>query len=276
MFKKILVPLDSSQLAEQALPIAFQLARKMQAEIILLSVAWRKPYPLVEPMGYGLWLPEDPEVNIWDQIDRYLKHTQKKHSATNLPIRRLLLEGDEAGMIVDTAVSEQVDLIVMTTHGRSGISRWLMGSVTEKVMRQSPCPILVLRDSTMPDNIIITLDGSELAEAALLPGLAISLAAQAEVTLLQVNEREKPDADQYLQTVVDRFGHHAMKTAVPAGRPAEGILDYAQNLPNTMIVISTHGRTGLARWAFGSVAEKVVRGALGPVMVVRPPAAQLQ
>ena len=289
MFKKILVPLDGSSLAEQALPTAVFLAGKMQVELILLSVAWREPAALVEPMGYGMWLPEESDVNIHEQMGVYLEQTVAKYATVNLPIRHLLREGDEAGMIVDTAVSEQVDLIIMTTHGRSGLSRWLMGSVTEKVLRQPPCSILVLRDGTLPEHIIVTLDGSELAETALLPGLALSQALGLDVTLLQVDEgtlvppsSQVPKkeslryANLYLQTVIERFGHEPLKTAVLHGKPAEAILDYAEKVPDSLIVISTHGRTGLARWVFGSVADKIVRGAASPVLVIRPPAGRLQ
>jgi nucleotide-binding universal stress UspA family protein len=296
MFKKILIPLDGSDLAEQALPVAFHLAKKMQSELILLSVARREPVAMVEPMGYGTWLYEEKPISIREQLDTYLTKTVEKYAVADVPLTSLLKEGDEAGEIVDTAVSQEIDLIIMSTHGRSGLSRWFMGSITEKVMHQAPCPLLILRDSTLPEHILITLDGSELAETALLPGLTLAAGIGADVTLLQVLEGSspQPDADDrlesaenadhkkqrhatlYLQTVAERFSNYAPKTAIPYGKPAEAILSYAEGIPNSLIVIATHGRSGLARWVFGSVVEKVVRGASEPVLVIRLDVARLQ
>ncbi len=295
MFKKILVPLDGSALAEKALPVAIHLAKHMQSELTLLSVAQQESVAVIEPMGYGVWLPNETLAEIRQELEKYLAQTVKKYKTANVSMNYHLEMGDEAGGIIDTAVSQQTDLIIMSTHGRSGISRWLLGSVTEKVLHQAPCPLLILRDDVLPKHIIITLDGSELAETALLPGLALSVGLGADVTLLQVlegslppmrsdnwMENENPAADDpelgsqpanhatlYLQTISDRFPHHALKTAVPYGKPAEAILSYAENTPNSLIVIATHGRSGMARWIFGSVAEKVVRGTDGPVLVIR-------
>ncbi|MCP4421235.1 MAG: universal stress protein [Chloroflexi bacterium] len=303
MFEKILVPLDGSALAEQALPVAIHLAKQMQSELILLSVARHEPVAMVEPMGYGMWLSEEAQPNIREQLDAYLTNTMERYTVAGVTMTSLLKEGDEAGEIVDTAVSQLADLIIMTTHGRSGLSRWLMGSVTEKVMHQAPCPLLILRDSTLPEHILITLDGSEIAETALLPGLALATGIGVDVTLLQVLEGSLPpphsgdwvenemaNAGQeqeynkdkerhvtlYLRTIADRFSHHAPKTAVPFGKPAEAILSYAESIPNSLITIATHGRSGLARWIFGSVAEKVLRGATEPVLVIRLDVGRLQ
>ncbi len=303
MFEKILVPLDGSALAEQALPVAIHLAKQMQSELILLSVARHEPVAMVEPMGYGMWLSEEAQPNIREQLGVYLTNTMERYTVAGVTMTSLLKEGDEAGEIVDTAVSQLANLIIMTTHGRSGLSRWLMGSVTEKVMHHAPCPLLILRDSTVPEHILITLDGSEIAETALLPGLALATGIGADVTLLQVLEGSLPplssgdwvedemaNAGQeqeynkdkerhvtlYLRTIADRFSHHAPKTAVPFGKPAEAILSYAESIPNSLITIATHGRSGLARWVFGSVAEKVLRGATEPVLVIRLDVGRLQ
>lgn len=301
MFKKILVPLDGSELAERALPVALHLARQMQSELTLLSVAQQEPVAVAESMGYGLWVPNETLPEIRNRLEDYLTQTTEKYKTANVVMRQQLEVGDEAGEIIDTAVSQQFDLIIMSTHGRSGISRWLMGSVTEKVLHHAPCPLLILRDDTLPEHILITLDGSELAETALLPGLALAVGLGADVTLLQVLEgslpmrsgswmesglvavddsmeneqKQRDNATIYLQTIADRFQHHALKMAVPYGKPAEAILSYAESIPKCLIAIATHGRSGLARWVFGSVAEKVVRGTTGPVLVIRLATEQL-
>ena len=98
----------------------------------------------------------------------------------------MITDGDEASTILETASAENVDLIVMTTHGRTGLTRWVLGSVTERVLHDAPCPVLVMRTSTPLQKVLITLDGSVIAEYALEPGLAVARALDAQVRLLAV------------------------------------------------------------------------------------------
>jgi nucleotide-binding universal stress UspA family protein len=204
---------------------------------------------------------------------------------------------------VDTAVAHQVDLIVMSTHGYSGVTRWLMGSVTEKVLRCTPCPILIVRSPAPINKILITLDGSELAERALDPGLAVAHKLDAKICLLrvaadmlinpmefaaleqagsglgqQIQESSLANAQNYLADVMARnpeLGERG-KTAVLQGSAAKTILDYAEAEEIDLIVMATHGRTGLRRWVYGSVTERVLHGAHSAVLIIRPPDDVLQ
>ncbi|MCP5098111.1 MAG: universal stress protein [Chloroflexi bacterium] len=278
MFEKILVPLDRSPLAEFALKPAIWLAKQHQGMLVLLHT----------PESHRVVLPEYASGNVYstsivmDQAHaagkEYLNSVQFGLGRTHVDLnwQTLLVEGDPASAIIDAAINGDVDLIVMSTHGYSGITRWVLGSVTERVLRVAPCPVLTVRDETAIDNILIALDGSEVAEFSLVAGFAIAHAFDAQVTLLQVvNEDSESSeaADIYLDAIRHRFADVVpeIKTAVYTGVPAPQILDYADTHEMDLIVMATHGRTGLSRWAYGSVTEKVLRGTERAMLVIRPP-----
>ncbi|MFW6097994.1 MAG: universal stress protein [Chloroflexota bacterium] len=145
LFKRILVPLDGSGLAERALEPAIRMAQADDAELILLRIAAHKGARLSEGGVYSyLRWNELVESEQQEAVD-YLERVEQTKIPRAVPARVLVLDGDEAGAIVDTAASEDVDLIIMSTHGRSGPRRWILGSVTEKVLREAPCPVLVIR-----------------------------------------------------------------------------------------------------------------------------------
>jgi nucleotide-binding universal stress UspA family protein len=147
MIKKILVPLDGSKLAEKALPYAKALAQKFEAKLILLRVLQTVLRPIVVMSSYGDVVDNVPpafqdesEINL---SKLYLKTVLDKF---RLPARIRVIEGfPEADAIIDFAGQELMDLIVMSTHGRSGISRWVYGSVAEKILHHTPCPVLLAR-----------------------------------------------------------------------------------------------------------------------------------
>ena len=191
----------------------------------------------------------------------------------------------------------------MSTHGYSGPTRWMLGSITEKVLSAAPCPVLVVRSTDPISRILITLDGSELSEYSIEPGLEIGQRLGSEVTLLRVEhsprhplsleQQRMPiealrDEDKvqkkiydfakiYLARMVEshkRSGQH-IETEVTFDSAAEGILDFADLNQSDLIVMSTHGRTGLAQWVYGSVTKKVLHGAQCAILIIRPPASEL-
>jgi nucleotide-binding universal stress UspA family protein len=249
-------------------------------------------------------LPEDSLQESQQELIDYLQTVAQNYAFPDVALRTEVISGDEASVIVDTAASENVDLIVMSTHGYSGLTRWMLGSITEKVLRAAPCPVLVVRSLDPISRILITLDGSELAEYSIEPGLEIARRLDGEVTLLRVEHAPAPsplrfeqqkmtrealrDEDKvqkkiydfakiYLARMVEshrQSGQH-IETAVSFETPAVGILDYAELNQTDLIVMSTHGRTGLAHWVYGSVTEKVLRGAECAMLIIRPPADEL-
>jgi len=188
----------------------------------------------------------------------------------------------------------------MSSHGRSGLERWALGSVTERVLREAPCPVFVARDPGPIRRILVPLDRSDLAEQALAPALEIARLLGASVTLLHVEQlpdsgeitvaqlqEQERDPDQspppgdeeparnYLQAVLERYGDGGLEMGIDLlqGRPAAAILDYAKEHDIDLIAMATHGRTGIRRWMFGSVTEKVLRATHSSLLVVRPPLA---
>jgi nucleotide-binding universal stress UspA family protein len=146
MIHKILVPLDGSKLAEKALPYAQSLAEKYDAELILVQAI---PPAIVMPIGEFGVLPHDlGPVRDQEaaQAAEYLKGLQERLRSQGLSCRSIVLKDMEvAEAIVDIAKEEAVSVIVKTTHGRSGLSRWVYGSVATKVLQQAPCPVFLIR-----------------------------------------------------------------------------------------------------------------------------------
>lgn len=301
MFKKVLVPLDGSGFAERALEPALTVVRATNAELLLLSVP--SYYQFVAPASTGYGMPMTDQVIDMgdDDAKEYLDALRREARCSDCRIRTLVQAGDVAGCIVDTAAGEGVDLIVMTTHGYSGFTRWMLGSVTERVLRSAPCPVLVVRESIPFCKALINLDGSALAEKALAPGLALSRLLGCQVTLLRADTGEElsdlevgmlqmagaGSCQDLVDQGVDRLHYYLeclarqhrtadlpIDTAVVKARPAEAILTYAEEQEIDLIVMATHGRSGVRRWVYGSVAEKVLRHAPCAMLIVRPPRAE--
>jgi nucleotide-binding universal stress UspA family protein len=296
VFHKILVPLDGSELAERALEPALALAQAAGSEIILLNVPVLERMLVPAPAGYGLLLPEQSVELSRIEAYNYLQNVRQSWTHPDIKVTVKVIEGDEAGVIVDTAGDEDVDLIVMSTHGRTGLTRWVLGSITERVLHSAPCPVLVIRSADPLTRILITLDGSELAEKAIEPGLDLARCLGSQVTLLRVvpdlnfdtadakyldeveeglgrrlQEEAELDGEAYLGSVAGRHtGRVPSRTSLWIGSPAQSILDYTELHDINLIVMATHGRTGLGRWVYGSVTEKVLRSAHCSMLVVRP------
>ena len=145
MYKEILVPLDGSELAEAAVPHAIELAKAFNASVTLLSV--------VEPVGVhaqpgAIGPVVSVTLNIEEEMDRireYLHGVAERYKDYNVEIKKVVREGDPASIICDYAHETNADLIVMSTHGRSGIQRWVYGSVADRVLRAAKIPILLIR-----------------------------------------------------------------------------------------------------------------------------------
>jgi nucleotide-binding universal stress UspA family protein len=301
MFHKILVPLDGSDLAQTALDPALALARHSGAEVILLRVPEMIRMMVPAPVGYGLMYPDQSLQHSTVQAQKYLRSVEEAWARPGLRLRAEVRDGEPAWVIVDMALEERVDLIVMSSHGYTGLTRWMYGSVAEKVLRAAPCPVLVVRSAgRLLDKMLIPLDGSQFSERALGPGLAVADGLGASVTLLQavpepdaddiaqldevepgfgwrLQDEIKDDAEAYLRrlTRTRRYGEPEIKAVAPAGPAAETILKYAETNGIGLIAMATHGRTGLRRWVYGSVAEKVLRGGCCSMLIVRPPLHEL-
>jgi nucleotide-binding universal stress UspA family protein len=288
MIKRIMVPLDGSDLAEQALPLASTLASIYDAELLIASVIAAVEHYDGEDRGI---VDEDGRL----AAERYLAVKEADLDRKGVRVRATVAAGRPHIVLSSLCDLEEVDLVVMTTHGRSGVSRWTMGSVADKVLRTTDTPLILIHPSlhrTPPDTvkrIVVPLDGSELAEAALhlaermakrinaslhliravIPPAVISGAEYLPGTLPVLDQIES-DAKQYVETLAASLNERGLTatTEVRTGIPTEVILAEASE-PGDLIAISTHGRSGVDRWFLGSVADAVVRHGDIPVLVVR-------
>ncbi|MEW5985515.1 MAG: universal stress protein, partial [Chloroflexota bacterium] len=290
MLDKILVPLDGSELAERALDPAYALAQKRGGEVILLRVPVEAAMLGTHLSGFG-FVGSDPTVPMFHHdADEYMSVIRRQRPPTGFTLHTRVIDGDVAGVIVDTAADERVDLLIMSTHGYSGFTRWMLGSVTERVLHSASCPVLAVRSSRPIQNVLVTLDGSALAEQALAPALEIAHRLGSQATLLTAVPKKasqdeeagrhhafsSPDeAAAYLQDAVTKHTRPGLsiQTEVRVGPAASTILSYVERHGTDLLAMATHGYTGVRRWVYGSVTDRVVRGAHCDLLVVRPPAA---
>jgi nucleotide-binding universal stress UspA family protein len=217
-------------------------------------------------------------------------------------VKRSVEPGSAAELIIEKAAADKSTLIAMTTHGRSGLNRWLLGSVAEKVLRATENPLLLVRiahegkveGEAAPKSIVVPLDGSELAETVLPTVTKIAKRLGLEVFLFRacsnpysafiggsgpyavnVNELMKDIRDEarnYLEAKMaelQKQGVEEISYLLQEGVAADEIVSVANHTPESLIAMSSHGRSGVKRWMLGSVTETVVRHSNSPVLVIR-------
>jgi nucleotide-binding universal stress UspA family protein len=281
MYRRIVVPLDGSELAEAALTTAEALARPASGTLYLVQAA----------------PPDDEACAV-----AYLEEVAQRLRARGLEVATLVLPGQPADVVVWQATHNHADLIVMSTHGRGGASRWVLGSVADQVLHRTARPVLLVRPgqgalTERTRRVLVPLDGSPLAEQALGHARAIA-GTEGEILLYQVLapatpivpdaapesfwagmlEEGRAEALQYLDglaTAAQTAGYR-VGTAAEYGVPALCIANYAREQAVDLIIISSHGRSGAARWLLGSVADELVRSAPAPLLLLRPLLAMAQ
>lgn len=291
LFKKILLPLDGSILSETALAPALALAQAAKGELLLVSAFSSQEMADLAFYGLEAVTKSSNAAPLRQRLANYLDNVRSSRAGSGVPLRTLVLEGEAADCLVETAVAEQADLIIMSTHGRSGASRLFLGSVTEDVLRRAPCPVLAVRGQPTFRQILITVNQTTLSEQALDPGFAVAGCFAAQVHLLMVSpdgpinpelaaewdetaDRERGDEafhheEAYLEDLRDRYEmERSVTTAVRGGKRESAILSYADVHDIDLIVMASRRYTGLKRWIFGSVSEKVLRHAPCSVMVI--------
>jgi nucleotide-binding universal stress UspA family protein len=288
MIHRILVALDGSKLAEQALPHASVLASVTGAELFLVTA-------MVAPERWT----DDGAVARWEQEEeataaRYLDVVRERLREKGTAVRTKVVWGRAPVVIAAVAADEAADIIALTTHGRSGITRWVMGSVADKILHTSQKPLFLVRAQEEPPalvglkRILVPLDGSAMSEAALpfverlarqlrakllLEQVVLPATAYAGVFIpstVSVLEEIEAGAKEYLERIAKdakRAGVTA-EISVDIGYVAETILEAAKVRKADLIALSTHGRSGPERWIMGSVADAVVRHAELPCLVL--------
>ncbi len=340
MFKKILVPLDGSALSKGVLPHVRALAACCGSEIVLLRVIPEIGMRIVTPAVVAQTveqtvsslppvLPDD--LSIYEVSARSdLEAIVAELAAAGLRAKARLGSGPVTEGILDAAAEESADLIAMSTHGRGGLSRFLLGSIASQVVQHASIPVLLVRAKAKPADtsgyrrILVPLDGSDFSRLVLPYVKALAVCSHAEVLLLQAvpepeidpgeaywtlafggsaslgevprwasdvpsSERQawvesmraelsrrmaaaKASAQDQLSSIAEELkaaGITKHEVLVQFGAPADVILEMAQASQSDLIAMTTHGRGGLQRLLLGSIADKVIRHADVPVLLVR-------
>ena len=311
MYSCVLVPLDGSELSGQALPYAKMVAKSTGATLVLLRAVNSYPRELVQP-GLAAYRRDDggmPTSEEWDEVrgkinagaDDYLERMAASVADEGLQVETALREGSPEEVIMNEAAKDAGTLVAMATHGRSGVGRWLMGSVTDRIVRGGENPTLVIRahedrpDEVLPLNrVVITVDGSSVSESAEPHAVAMAKALGVGVTVLRAvppssygetfaefapsayaqhfNDEVKSEAQGYVDEKIREIkalGIEDVNGRVADSQPGNAILDEVGEEGDELVVMATRGLSGVGRWLMGSVTDKVIRHSPGPVLVVR-------
>ena len=286
MWKKILVPLDGSDLAELALPYAEELANAFKSEVILLHVS------------------EPAESRYRHMHELYVQKVADRIKERIRKVSPVVVSGKSADEIISYAEKNDVGLIIITSHGRSGIMSWATGSIASKLLQATAVPMLLVRvvktrrkaqRPVLLNRILLPLDGSEAGEAAMEYIGELMSRLESEVILLGVVssgqhirsvggldyihypqeqlEMFKKEAEEYLGGVYRRLKRRkgTVKVTIKVGADDVGqeIIKFAEEERVNLIAISSHGHSGIKKWVFGSIANKVVQGSKAPVLLVK-------
>lgn len=291
--RPILVPTDLSQFAERALNFALRLARPIGAPVHLLHVLDLYRTELPEsfedtPATGSLW--EQMEAAAADELGRLAEVYSREDNLSIEQRRRAAV----VPAILDTVRARQAQLIVMGTHGRRGVRRFLLGSVAAEILREAPCDVVVVPPAASAErdlkHILVPVDLSPVSRPILERAKELAAAFGAQVDLLYVFEEPSipvlwpahgvvrdlvPDMKRRAEEEVERLRTEAGGPEVPVdvhvkpGKAAAGILDFARTRGSDLIVMGSHGHTGLNRFLLGSVTERVLPQAPCPVYVHR-------
>jgi nucleotide-binding universal stress UspA family protein len=288
-YKKILVPLDGSELAEKALPYVKSIARLKNSNVI--------------PFAVSLTVFADRRDRLFTS---YLEVTAKELNKEGIKATAATSYGDVAEEIVKYANNNKIDLIVMATHGYSKAKQWLFGSVTQKVLYGTKIPVLLIKAkspdaSTKFNRVLIPLDGSPFSESAFPHVVELTKNTNKEILLLHIceppivpsygsrpinptwkkyrddmwGETEKLSTTYLKKTMaaLKKRGIKKVKSRVIKAQSREvgkTIMQISKEENIDLIIIATQGRTGVSRWMYGSVANKIVEEFSQPILLIQP------
>ena len=298
--KNILVPTDFSAESLKALRYGIAFAHEFNAALWLIHV--------VEPPPFAAGFESLPivieDMQLVQKSERRLKELAAERIPSDIPMNTLVQQGPPFETIVSSARAHEIDMIVASTHGHTGVKRVLFGSTAERIVQHAPCPVLVVREreheflGDMPrtnhrainlKRILVPIDFSECSRKAIEYGVAFAGEFKSEILCLHAieipygtgeagivleteafNKRLREEAEQ--QAVVflqNQAASPSQECAIKLGTPYREIIRMADEREIDLIIVGTHGRSGIRHFLLGSTAERVVRHAHCPVLVVR-------
>jgi nucleotide-binding universal stress UspA family protein len=302
VLKNILVPLDGSTLAEDALPYACALSIPTAARLTLLQV--------VHASALSVSSQATRQRDAIEAVERYVAGHATDLRQRGFEIATVTPFGGNAWeWIVEEAASRDADLVVMATHGRTGPGHWILGSVAEAVLARCPVPVLLVRAWQQPKTmlllqdqprVLVPLDGSEFAETVLPAAVALADDLGAALVLTRIEpiphenlrgedgrvlayidqqeENLRGAAQSYLEQVTMRLRAQQwdlkIETHVRLDEPSAGIAAAAEAVDAALVMMATHGRTGVQRARLGSVAGQTLRAGTIPLVLVGPQASR--
>lgn len=300
MIRRVVIPLDGSELAERVIPHLLRFITPQQTELLLLMTALSSPqFPLLDDTIRSLESTADAMFQKGEMSPR-VQVVAQQLSQQGFRVESKFVNGMPAESILHVAEQTGVDLIAMSTHGRTGIGLALLGSVADEVVRNALPPVFlvpaqaIIKPDSLPQTLLLPLDGTSLAEMAIPTARHVAQITGAKIHLLRVVEpldsegvpstgcvfvdpedaREHPVAQQaacYLGRIHDRLQLVGIAShwRIAMGDPAIAIA-FAADFDNAdLIVMSTHGRAGMERMVFGSIASQVIGNAICPVLLMR-------
>ncbi|MEP6780290.1 MAG: universal stress protein [Gemmatimonadaceae bacterium] len=284
MYQSILVPLDGSAFSAAALPVAAAFARRTSAELHLVTVY--DPSAFVHFRAAGAGMHAFTPSTVDEQCRIMLAAVQEQAASianTGLKASGTLLEGTIVEALAEHAELTNADLVIMTTHGRSGLDRLRLGSVATSFLSRSPIPVFLVRPTgadapqaghELPTGaLLVPLDGSAFAESILQYAAPFANAVGLSLELVAVGTRDAAQSNrEYLERVATTIEVSVAPKVTVLSEPsaARALVDYAAASHPGAFALATHGRSGIVRLVLGSVTEKILTGAQQPLLVYRP------
>lgn len=293
MFKKVLLPLDGSDLAEAVLPYGEELARKLGGELILLHVC--EPSHQLACTMHSRYMEKTAEI-VQARLD--------KSGGKKAKVRAEVIKGDFTKEICNYIDENEIRLLVMVAHGFTSLKAKLMGSITDKVFRLVSCPTLLVRTEVLPPaeekklikRIILPLDGTDNDDTSIPYAIELARGINAEVALYRMAPRahyvaakddviadigladervsvlKQQDAEDYLKEIEKRFSKEGLKTSTTVSLgddPAKAITEAGKKLGANLVVMASRGHTPVASWASGSIAHKLLSTGDLPLIIIK-------
>ena len=290
MYDRMIVPLDGSQLAEQVLPYVHVVSEGLKCPITLVRVV---DVPAMIEGVSGATI-DRVASELRADADRYLERVKGTFVDVGANVSVVGKQGDAASVIIEESEKEASTIVMISSHGRSGVTRWAMGRVAEKVLQATNNPLLIIRDQAAEEssfiegnrnlrdwnalltikNIIVTLDGSSISEQVIPHAMAFAKSLAVPLTPVRVSNSPDDDSEnnEYLNNLVKRFRDENLQCdggEVLHGNPATAIIEVTERIPSSLVAMTTRGRSGIQRWVMGSVTDRVVRHSGSPALVIR-------